>query len=491
MRVTVIGHSCLRIVTGAGTILVDPWLFGSCYWRSWWHFPPSTEPDAELLSPDFVYLTHHHFDHFRYPSMRRLGRSARVLVPRFGVDVMAGEVAGLGFERPSELPHGKIVDLGAGVRVASLQYGFDDTAFVVADGDDVVVDLNDAKTRGRALGQITRLFERPTVVFKSHSFAQSYPVLYTADDPDDLTLVTRETYLNDFFEVMTALRPRYAVPFGSMVAFLHPESRSVNNHLVTPAAVLEGVAERGGVDGSEVITMAPGDSWSSAGGFERADFDWYQDRERHLARLAEGFSEQIADRTDSEAGRTLDWPEFERHFGSLVRDVPRLVGRRLVPRRIVFRIPSDTDRPYWWLSFWERAVGRSVDPPPDRAGVIHVTEAVLADAIRDRITQMIHGSMRIRTELATDGVKSDLAFWGLLMIWELGYLPLRKHALRPRTWIVAARRWRELLDQLPAVLHRDPVGRMAEGFGVSPRSASGNVQKSAHFRRQNEDQGDQ
>ena len=64
-------------------MLIDPWLFGSCYWRSWWHYPPTMEPDAALLSPDFVYLTHHHFDHFHYPSMRRIDRNAEVLVARF------------------------------------------------------------------------------------------------------------------------------------------------------------------------------------------------------------------------------------------------------------------------------------------------------------------------------------------------------------------------------------------------------------------------
>ena len=81
MRLKVIGHSCLLIETRAGTILVDPWLFGSCYWRSWWHFPPSPPPDEEMLNPDFVYLTHHHFDHFHYPSLRRINRSARMLIP--------------------------------------------------------------------------------------------------------------------------------------------------------------------------------------------------------------------------------------------------------------------------------------------------------------------------------------------------------------------------------------------------------------------------
>ena len=466
MRVTVIGHSCLRIDTAVGTILVDPWLSGSCYWRSWWHFPPSAEPTGDLLEPDFVYLTHHHFDHFHFPSMRRLDRSATVLVPRFGVDVMPREVVDLGFGPPTELTHGRVAELGAGVRVASYQYGFDDTAFVVADGDDVVVDLNDAKTRGRALRQISRAFGRPTIVCKSHSFAQSYPVLYTAEDPADLDLVTRDTYLDDFFDVIRELRPRYAFPFGSMVAFLHPESRSVNDHLITPAEVVAGVAARGGVDGTEVVTMAPGDSWSTEVGFERSDFDWYEDRAGHLDELAEHVEDRIDARTRAESGRTVAWPDFERHFGTFVRDVPRLVGRRLVPGRIVFEVPSDPEAPWWWISFRERTVGRSAERPADRAGVIHVTEAVLADAIRDRITHMIHGSMRIRTELVAGGVESDLAFWGLLMIWELGYLPARRHALSPRTWGTAARRWRELVDQAPAVVRRNPVGRMAERFGA-------------------------
>ena len=50
--------------------------------------------------------------------------------------------------------------------------------------------------------------------------------------------------------------PRYGVPFGSMVAFLHPDSRSVNEHLVTPGEVVDAfraaataVDHRGGADG--------------------------------------------------------------------------------------------------------------------------------------------------------------------------------------------------------------------------------------------------
>lgn len=452
VHVTVIGHSCLLIKTRAGTILVDPWLFGSCYWRSWWHYPPSVTPDEEMLRPDFVYLTHHHFDHFHYPSLRQIDRSARVLIPKFGVDVMAGEVIGLGFDRPRELPHGQVVQLDSDVRIGSFQHGFDDSAFVVADGDDVVVDLNDAKTRGLSLGRVARRFGPPTIVCKSHSFAQSYPVCYVADDPADLALINRDAYIEDFRSAMETLRPRYAIPFGSMVGFLHPESRPVNDHVVTPPEVVAGIAERGGLADGAVVAMAPGDSWSSESGFDLRETDWYADRSAHLDELAAAAAPAIEARSRSEQGVKLEWSAFEDYFRGFVTQCPRLVSRRLVPKRIVFRVPSDSVLPYWWVSFRDRAVGRSDQPPSDRAGVISAPEAILVDAIENRIAHMVQISMRIRTELAPGGTRSDLAFWGLLEAWELGYLPLRRSAFRPRFWTTAARRWREGIDVLRAWL---------------------------------------
>jgi UDP-MurNAc hydroxylase len=466
MRVTVIGHSCLRVETRAGTILVDPWLFGSCYWRSWWHFPPSTEPTEEMLRPDWVYLTHHHFDHFHYPSMRKLDRSAEILIPRFGVDVMSDEVESFGFEKPRELIHGREIDLGDGVRVASYQYGFDDTAFVIAEDDHVVVDINDCKIRGRALDQLVKDFGRPTLACKSHSFAQSYPVLYDSDDPAQLSLVTNQTYLDDFHDVMARLNPEYAIPFGSMVGFLHPDSALLNAHLVTPADVVDGVAARGGIDGTEVMRMAPGDSWDSELGFDRDGFDWYVDRDVHLAALTEKHQPKIDARTAEEDGVAVDWSAFEAHLGRMVREVPRVFARRLAPRPFVFHVPSDHATPYWWLSFRSRSVGRSAELPEGASGLTTVPEAVLAEAIRDRIVHFLHGAMRIHTSLQPGGVQSDLGFWGVVMMWELGYLPLRSSARHPRLWFAMARRWREFLDQAPSVISRNPVDHLAERFGA-------------------------
>ena len=93
-------------------------------------------------------------------------------------------------------------------------------------------------------------------------------------------------------------------------------------------------------------------------------------------------------------------------------------------------------------------------------------EAVLADAIRDRIVHILHGAMRIHTSLRPGGVQSDLGWWGVVMMWELGYLPLRRSGRHLRLWRSMGRRWREFLDQAPSVISRNPVDHLAERFGA-------------------------
>jgi UDP-MurNAc hydroxylase len=465
MRFTVIGHSCVHVEAGDTTLLVDPWLSGSCYWRSWWLFPPSAQLDERLLSPRYVYLTHHHFDHFHYPTLRRLDRDTVMLVPRFGVDVMVDELHKLGFRDVRELDHGEVVELGDGLRVASYQYGFDDTALVVAHGEDVLVDLNDCKIRGRSLRRIVDDFGTPTFMLKSYSWAQAYPNCYTADDPRDLGMLSRESYAEDFIGVARELRPRYAVPFGSMIAFLHPETREFNAAMNTPGEILRAFKAAAGVDGTELMTMVPGDSWSRDQGFTRSDTDWFTDRQRHLDELAASVSDRLAAQAEAEAGVHLSFAAFREYFEEFLHALPPATRLVVLKRPVVFEVPSAT-LPYWVIDFRTRTVHQEIELPPDTASVIRVPEAVLVDAIRNRIVNFVHISMRMRTHLFPGGTSDDLAFWGILAIWEIGYLPVHRVPLR-RLASVAWRRRLEGADMLGALRGRGSVlERMSTGFAV-------------------------
>ena len=445
LRFTVLGHGALAVEAAGRRLLVDPWLSGSCYWRSWWHYPPN-DVRPEHLQPDVVYLSHHHFDHFHYPSMRRLPRSATVLVPRFAVDVMPGEVRSLGFDDVRELAHGEVVELAAGLRVASFQYGFDDSALVIESDGVVLADLNDCKVRGAALQEVLDVFGPPTFLLKSHSWAQAYPVRYTADDPSELDLISRESYVADFVEICRQARPRYAVPFASMVGFLHPETMDVNDAVVTPAEVAAGF-DRDPVPGTECVVLVPGDGWDSTAGFRRADTDYYDPAQRPvwLAKLAAEAAGAVERSAADEAVQRVAPDRFDACFGEFLAALPRPAARLLLPRPVVFEVSSDAATPYWSLDARRRSVTRTAEPPADAASIIRVPEGVLADAIDKRVVNLIHISLRLRVHLRRGGLDTDLAFWGLLAMWELGYLPvgrLPSRRLASAVW----RRRREIVD---------------------------------------------
>jgi UDP-MurNAc hydroxylase len=440
MRFTVIGHACLYIETGSERLLVDPWLSGSCYWRSWWHFPPNVEIGPELLDPDYVYLSHHHFDHFHYPSLRRISKKAKVLIPRFGVDVMRHELDHLGFKDVTELPHGQVSTMSSGTRIASYQYGPDDSALVVERDGIVLADLNDCKINGPAVVPMLKTFGSPTFVFKSHSFAQAYPNCYEIGDPADAELMTREDFLETFVDAIRKLRPTHAIPFASMVAFLHPESRQCNVYAVRPPEVVEAVNASDVAAHTKTVLMVPGDRWSSESGFALKPNDYYARQDEWIERLAREYEPKIMQEEAEERTMRLTFEQFERYFGDVLASLPPLIWL-VLKRPMVFFVPSHPE-PYWVLDFKSRSVRRMAKPPEKRAGIVSIREGILADAMQKKVVAFVHISMRIRIDLAAGGVSTDFLFWGLLSLQELGYFPLRKVMTRRAARVL----WRRRLE---------------------------------------------
>jgi UDP-MurNAc hydroxylase len=426
LRTTVIGHAGLFIEGAGVTLLVDPWFAGSCYWRSWWHFPPSPEPDESWLDPDYLYLSHHHFDHFHYPSLRRLSRSIRVLIPRFGNDMMPRELASLGFEHVTEMPHAQTVVLGTGFEVTSFQYGFDDSALVVSDNHSVVVDLNDCKLRPKELANLRARFGRPDLMLKSHSWAQGYPNCYSADDEADLEVLSKSDYVRDFIEATLALEPHGAVPFASMVCFLHPDSWERNADVVTPEDVA-GDFRAAAVSGTELLLMKPGDTWIKNQPFAEELGDYYSNRQWWLEKLRSERGPEIERSLAEEAARDLPSSKLASYFSAFVRSIPRAVTLAL--RRPVVVTLADDER--CCVVDWRRrraVVGLSI--PAEHASVIEVSPGLLAAAIDGRIVHFLHISMRFRGRIRKGGLSTEFAFWTLMALWEMGYLPLRRLANR-------------------------------------------------------------
>ena len=81
MKFQVLSHAGLAVDCQGKQLVCDPWLVGSTYWRSWWNYPPVAASTVRALKPDFVYLTHIHWDHFQGPSLRKFDFDTTILVP--------------------------------------------------------------------------------------------------------------------------------------------------------------------------------------------------------------------------------------------------------------------------------------------------------------------------------------------------------------------------------------------------------------------------
>ncbi len=200
--------------------------------------------------------------------------------------------------------------------------------------------------------------------------------------------------------------------------------------------------------------MAPGDSWDSEQGFTRADFDWYSERDEHLDELADIAEPAIVRSGYEESERTLTFGEFADFFGRFLKALPPLSGRLAVKRPIAFAIGDvDEDGPYWVVDVRHGRVEETDELPAETASIITVPRGVLADAIANTIVHYVHISMRFHTRLLAGGTGDDLAFWGLLTIWELGYFPTRR-MLRPRMLAAGWRRRAELFQAAGRALGR-------------------------------------
>ena len=337
------------------------------------------------------------------------------------------------------------------MRVASFQYGFDDTTFVIAEGDTVLVDVNDCKIRGRALQRVLETFGRPTFVFKSYSFAQSYPIAYTAEDPTDLQLLTRESYFDDFAGRVHELRPdatrcRSAAWSPSST----PRTATSTGFLITPDEVVAAYRRRtraGDAAGARhrVVPMAPGDSWDAETGFTRSTVDWYTDRESPPRRAC---AESVAAparragrgaRTGADAllGRSSTTTSV-----ASCEPLPPLTGRFVMQAAARVRGAVVTGA----------VLGRRRPAPARRAHRDAAGRTGRASCACPRPSSPTPSTSRSRRSSTVGcasasscepaGISDDLAFWGLMNVWELGYLRPRTW-LRPRFWKVLWRRREE------------------------------------------------
>jgi UDP-MurNAc hydroxylase len=429
-------------------LLIDPWLIGSCYWRSWWHFPKAVDVTPDLFDVDAIYITRCHLDHCHYPSLRKFSRSVQIVIPRFITDRLRAGVESLGFQNVVELPHGAPLKLESGLTLYSYQHGFDDSAVVLESAECTILNLNDSHVTGLALRQILKRHPKIDFLFRSDAPGQGYPICYEAEDPSELEFHRREDYIVRFENSVRIIQPKHAIPFASNVCHLHSETFRFNRHNITPTDVSAHCRQVFGV-GSPVVLMAPGDSWNAETGFHISAADEYSDPDRALSKLSESAQPLLKWYYKEEGAVAPDFQLFRDYMREFIRALP--VGIQMAFQPVIVFDQPTADHRYWVVDFSRQTVFETRQIPPNANSVIVVHPAVLMDAVTKSILFFVHISKRMRVWVRKGGMKEEFKFWDLLQLYETGYLPLR-NMISPRAVPILWRRRYEILELLRSSL---------------------------------------
>ena len=442
-----LSHAGLRVVASGKELVCDPWLAGSTYWRSWWNYPPVPKELVESLKPDFIYLTHLHWDHFQSVSLKRFDPDTPVLIPYDRYERFTRDLRKIGMRNVRELKHGERFELAPGFAVRCFHFApfVTDSALAIEAEGVAMLNANDAKFAGGPLDQILRLYPRIDFCLRSHSSANPRVCYHYLDSPDEQS-DDNEHYLRAFSLFMARVKPDYAIPFASNSCLLHDEVYRFNHLTQTPNAVAEyfqRFAEERGLE-TKLQVMIPGDKWDSETGFMLQDHDWFEDRETKLARYRERVTPALERQAEFEARVQVSPKLVEDYFADLARNVPASFTRKLKGREVLLVSRSAKGAAGFAVDLADGGRVRAVPAAEfDRFAMrIEFPAVILRQALAMNMFEHAGISKRVHYYATREAMPALRRFDTILKMAEAELFPLRRH-LNRRTIRALLPRWRE------------------------------------------------
>ena len=265
----IISHACSIIKYNNKKLVTDPWIIGSCYWRSWWNFP---EVKKELLyhnlDSEFIYITHVHWDHWHGPTLKKFDKNTTIITHREPNDRSYSDLKSIGFKNIILLNHGESLELDKNFKITPYQFGLflNDSSLIIETPETKIFNGNDCKIAGAPLQNIIDNHGNFDFALRSHSSA-NYRACIKVNGKDSDYFEDTDHYPRSFKLFMDKLKPKYAIPFASNHCHLHRDVYHFNDIVNDPYKLKNELKEMGGLKYSKLKIMLSGDSWNSKNGF--------------------------------------------------------------------------------------------------------------------------------------------------------------------------------------------------------------------------------
>jgi hypothetical protein len=464
MEFQILSHAGLLVKNKPGKSLIcDPWLVGSSYWRSWWNYPPVSPALVNSLQPDFIYLTHIHWDHFHGDSLKKFRSDIPIIVPKGNYTRMKDDLFYLGYSNIIELKHGEPLQLDKDFCITSYQFWlFLDSALLIECDGIKLLNLNDSKHMGLTLKQITRNHHPIDFVFRSHSSANERLSYEIVDEPhaavDDL-----DRYIKEFAQTTKATKATYAIPFASNHCHLHKDSFHFNQYIQHPLLVEE-YFKRQQIQSPVLKVMVSGDSWSSETGFDISDKDWFTNREQLLADYLQQQTESLEKFYRQENQTDIDKHVVADYFELFSASLPFFIRRYF--KRIHFTYVLSAGDKTKYIYHINISNGRVVELPSDTPLdhinypiQIHTTAFIFLRGIEFKIFSHMCIGKRVFYKVTAKHKKYMEALNLVFNAYEYDLLPLRRlfTCRSVESWLM---RWREIILYMQFVRDKVVYGKL-------------------------------
>ena len=443
MEIELVSHASIKIKNlKEKVLLTDPWFISPVFWGSWFlcHEPKISENIYQ--NTNFIYLTHWHFDHFDYKTIRNFSKNVKFYVPKFPSSIMKQELNKLGFFNVFEMENKKEYLLDDNFSIISHQIEHhDDSALIIKVDNKVIVNLNDAKPLPSSWKWLKKNFENPDFLFRSHSIAWSYPTKYIFHK-DDFETLSKETYMNEFIQAVKYLNPKFAVPHASYICHLHKETEGDNKHLITPYDLQIFFLKNYNGE-SKFKIMNPGGKYS-----DKKDFYDIKDYvfEDEVSSLKKKYTEYLNNLYDKENNYETDFNIVKEYFYKFIKSLGIL---RFTLKDFILIIITENEKIL--INLYKKKVEllTSFDENSNKySAIIYVHKSVFYKSLKSFIFSNIDISKRCKVNVSRGCVQKYLYLTALISIYEGGLLPILPNLLKPRFVIGYLKRLPELIDYI-------------------------------------------
>ena len=277
MKLTYLGHAGFIAETAAEVVVIDPWLSPEgAFDMSWFQFPCNHHllaPTVDLIKNTekkvYVYISHHHQDHFDRDFLRQITACPVTLViPNFRRKSLSDGIEALGFETVKLMEDNEKIPLQDGyLRVFVDDQELNrDSALLLNDSGFNFLDLNDCKIFDR-VARITQDNGHIHVFTCQHSGAVWHPACYDYEIAQ-YQKIAKSKLAGKFRAVANAistLRPDWYLPSAGPPCFLDPDLIHLNFQEITTFTkqdkIVSYVSDR--VKDTKTRELNPGDIFDS------------------------------------------------------------------------------------------------------------------------------------------------------------------------------------------------------------------------------------